>query len=148
MILLAHLIFGALIGQKISNPFLAVILAFLGHYFLDVLPHTEYSIENIEKKQWRRALPDALRVVLDFCLGILLISLFSKNQPIIYMCAFAAVLPDGFTLLNRLLPNKASEAHGKFHQKTHFLKHKKISVFWRVASQVVVVLICVIFLKT
>ena len=77
MILLAHLIFGAAIASKIHNPFLAVVLAFLSHYFLDFMPHTEYDIKNIhliKGKQWRKIYPEILKVLLDFLSGILLIS--------------------------------------------------------------------------
>ena len=148
MILLVHMLFGAWIGQKISNLFLAVILAFLSHYFLDLLPHIEYPIENIEKKQWSKAAPDILRVILDFLLGILLITLFSNNHPIIYICALFAILPDGFTILSYFFPNKILEIHNKFHhQKIHFLKDKKISKFWRITSQVTVVIVSIIMFK-
>ena len=151
MILLVHLLFGAAIGSAIKNIPLTLILAFLSHYLLDVLPHIEYNIENIREKQWRQAMPDILRVTLDFCLGILLISLFSNpstgsGQLIIYICAFLAILPDGFTVLNYLAPNKILKIHNKLHEKIHFLKDKKISNFWRIFSQVAVVIISIILL--
>ena len=148
MILLVHLLLGALIGQKISNPFLAIILAFLSHYFLDLFPHIEYPIKNIKQKQWHKAMPDILRVILDFCSGISLIFLFSKNNPIIYVCAFFAILPDGFTFLGYFLNNKTLKLHNDFHGgKIHFHKNKKISIFWRIFSQVAVAVICVILFK-
>lgn len=148
MILLVHMLLGALIGKEINNPILAIILAFFSHYILDFLPHVEYPIENIEKNQWTKALPDILRVALDFSLGILLIFLFSKNHPIIYVCAFFAIIPDGLSLLKSFAKNKILEKHSKLHQeKIHFLKHKKISNFWRIFSQVAVTVICVVFLK-
>ena len=151
MILLAHLLFGAAIGHIVKNmpgyPLGLIILAFLSHYFLDMFPHIEYNIENIEKKQWRRALPQFLAVGLDFLMGVLLIFIFSNpstisERSIIYVCAFFAILPDGLTILNDFLPNKILETHNNFHQKIiHFLKNKKISNFWRIASQAIVVII-------
>jgi len=139
MILLVHLLFGAATGNLVKNPILAIILAFLGHYILDFLPHIEYSIENISKNQWRKALPDITRVTLDLCLGLLLIFLFSKNQPIIYVCAFFAILPDGLSLLNNITKIQLLKTHSDFHhEKLHFLKNKKISIFWRVSSQLIV----------
>ena len=51
MILLVHLLFGAAVGSSVKNLPIAIILAFLGHYFLDLFPHIEYPIENIRKKQ-------------------------------------------------------------------------------------------------
>jgi len=146
MILTAHLLFGALIGKKISNPFLAIVLAYFSHYFLDVFPHVEYDIENIKKNQWRKSAPDILRVSLDFLLGILLILIFSQNKPIIYFCGFFAILPDGLTILNYFFPNKILKAHNNFHEKIHLYKHKKISNFWRVLSQLIIVIISVALL--
>ena len=138
MILLVHLLFGALIGKEINNQVLAVILAFLGHYLLDLIPHTEYSVENIKNKQWKKSLPDFIKVFLDILCGLPLIFIFSPNNPIIYVCAFFAILPDGLSLL------KHSDFHSK---KIHFLKdNKKFSKFWRISSQVAVVLFCLGFL--
>ena len=148
MILFVHLLFGAAIGSIIKNPFLAIILAFLGHYLLDLIPHIEYPIPNIENKQWKKSLPDFIKVFLDIALGLLAIFLLSKNQPIIYVCAFFGVLPDGLSLLGSAFPNKIAKMHEYFHwDKIHFLKDKKISRFWRVFSQILVAVISVYCLK-
>ena len=142
MILLVHLLFGALIGQKIANPFLAIILAFLGHYLLDSIPHVEYT--KIGSKIGRR---DIVLVATDLLTGLLLIAIFAKHQPIVYICAFFAVLPDILFSLSLILHNKFLTMHEKIHNGVHFLENKKISKFWRIASQVVVATICVVFLK-
>jgi hypothetical protein len=155
MILLAHLLFGAAIGLIIKNPFLAIILAFLSHYFLDLMPHIEYPIDNIRQKQWHKSGPDFLRVILDFCLGILFISIFSghltfSKQLFVYACAFFSILPDGFTVLNYLFKNRLLEVHNNFHRKiihfVNYFEYKKISVFWRISTQIVVILISIILL--
>ena len=149
MILLVHLLFAAAIGSVIKNIPLAIILAILSHYLLDILPHVEYNIENIEKKQWEKSLPQFAKVLLDFCVGILLILIFSNNQPIVYLCAILAIAPDGLSVLNIMFENKFLQAHSRIHQgKIHFLKHKKISNFWRILSQIVVVIISILLFKT
>ena len=159
MILLVHLLFGAAIGYILTtNPFLAVILAFLSHYFLDLFPHIEYGIESLEEKQWQKKLPAILKITLDFCLGVLFISLFSNpstgsGQALIYVCAFFAILPDGFTVLNQIIPNKILKAHDKFHtEKIHFLNQKKISGVpisgsWRITTQVIFFILSIILFK-
>jgi len=173
MILLVHLLFGAAIGSVVKNIPLALVLAFLSHYFLDSFPHIDYPIKNTEKNQWRAILLGAQKVALDFCLGVLLILIFSNNQPVIYFCAFLAILPDGLTVLKYLTPepgNKTSakswaqkkisaiedspqsrskilEAHYRFHQKIHFLKNKKISNFWRVTNQIIFVVISMVLMN-
>jgi len=148
MILLVHLLFGAAIGASIKNIILAIILAFLSHYFLDLLPHAEYSVGSIRKSRWNRALPELLKILLDFSLGIVLIFIFSKNYPIIYICAFFAILPDGFSVISNHFPNEISAIHNKLHlDKIHFLKNKKISNFWRILTQAAIVIISVILLR-
>ena len=162
MILSAHLLLGAAVASKIKYAPLAIILALLSHYFLDLIPHIEYSINNIAKKQWQKSAPDILKVLLDFFFGILLILTFSNNQPIIYIGALIALIPDSLTIISSIYPrsgnpssreflatlNKVLSKHDQFHtKKIHFLKYKKIPTFWRILSQLLVVIISIILLK-
>lgn len=175
MILIVHMLFGAALGSIVKNPALAVFLAFLGHYFLDIFPHIEYlkstegSIKKIKSGKWQEYLPDILKVFLDFCLGILIIFIFSKNQPIIYVCAAIAIVPDGLTVIHNLFPNTILKKHHQIHGgKIHFLKHKKtralnelsarpstkniifsalVSIPFRITTQVLVALVSIILLK-
>ncbi|MDO8486638.1 MAG: hypothetical protein Q7S77_03020 [Candidatus Staskawiczbacteria bacterium] len=148
MILAAHLLLGAVVASKINNIPVAIIMALLSHYYLDLIPHIEYSIKNIKEKQWHKSTPDILKVFLDFLFGILIILIFSNNQPIIYICAFVALIPDSLTVISLIRPNKILSEHDKFHtEKIHFLKYKKISTFWRILSQILVIIISIILLK-
>lgn len=147
MILLAHMLFGAAIGTIIKNPLLGVILAFLSHYFLDFFPHVEYSIENIKNKSLKKSLPDFLKISLDFLAGIAVISFLSNNSLIIFICAFFAILPDGFTILSYLFPNKILKIHDVAHrQKIHFLMYKKISNFWRILTQAAAIVFSILLI--
>lgn len=146
MILLAHLLLGAVVGNYIKNVPLAILLALLCHYALDTIPHVEYSIKNLEEKNWKKSLPDFLKVFLDFSFGMALIALFSKNQPLIYICAIVAILPDATTLLGWIVPGKLLRLHYRFHEKLHYFKYKKIPAFWRIFTQVATVIICVLLL--
>jgi hypothetical protein len=149
MILLAHLLLGAVIGEKIKYLVLAIILSFLSHYFLDLFPHIEYPIENIKNNQWQKSFQDFLKVAVDFCLGIFIIFLLSDNSIKVYICAFFAILPDGLTFLGYFLKNRLIKIHNDFHLKEiHFLKDKKISSYWRFLTQVIVIIISVILLKS
>jgi len=155
MVLTPHFVFGAAIGTLVKNPLLAILLAFLGHYILDSIPHVDYPIENIKKKQWRNVFPEILMVMTDFFIGILIIFMFSDNQPIVYMCAFFSVLSDGLNLLGLYYPNKILNAHTKLHhEKIHFLTNQefikpktkygiKICFLGRIATQIIVVVISV-----
>ena len=162
MILTCHLLLGAAIVTKIKFLPLAFLLAFLSHYFLDSIPHFDYSIKNITGKKWRKSFFDFLKVILDFSLGLFLILVFSKNEPIIFIGAFFAILSDGFNLFNFIFNNKLLQIHYNLHRKIHFLKsfkeshfqieegnyktNKKISIFWRIFSQVLVVSVAIFLL--
>lgn len=146
MILIYHLLIGAAIAVKIKIIPLALLFAFLSHYLLDSIPHTDYSIKNIKEKKWKKCFPDFLKATLDISLGVLIISIFSKNQPIIFVGAFFAILSDGLNILNLIFPNRLLKIHDNFHYKIHFLKNKKISLFWRIFIQFLIILIAVYFL--
>lgn len=146
MVLTVHLLTGAALASKIQPAPLALVLAFLSHYFLDFLPHPDYSIKNIKKKRWNKSYSEFLKVGVDICFGVLLIFIFSKNQPIIYAGAFSAILADGFTLLGLIFSNNFLRHNDNFHEKIHFLKHKKISPFWGIFSQVAVTFLAIFFL--
>ncbi len=149
MILLAHMLFGAAIGAQLDNPYFALPLALLGHYFLDIFPHVEYSISHIKNKEWKKAWPDFLKVFLDFLLALVIIFWFSKNQPLMYACALIAIVPDGFTLINSVVKNKILAAHSNIHEgRIHYLtKQKKFPIFWRIATQVAAIIISIIFIN-
>lgn len=154
MILLVHMLFGAAIGSVVRNVPLAIALALLGHYFLDIFPHIEYldsvehSIKKIKTGRFKNYLPDMSKVALDFLLGILVILIFSKNYLIIYVCALIAAIPDGLTVVSRLFPNKILAEHDKIHnQKIHYLtKKKKFSLLWRISTQFLAIIISIILL--
>ena len=155
MILLVHMLFGAAIGSTVDNAPLAIILAFLGHYFLDLFPHIEYidgverSIESLKNDTWGKKIKNMLKVFTDFCIGLLLIFLLSKNQPIIYLCALIAIVPDGLTIIHALFPRLGLALHHHIHgTKIHYLtKQKKISTFWKILTQAIAVIASIILLR-
>lgn len=151
MIATPHLLIGAAIVSKIKFLPLAFLLAFLSHYFLDFIPHIDYTskdiYENIYEKKWKKFFPDFLKVILDISLALFLILIFSKNQPIIFIGAFLAILTDGLNFLNFVFPNKILKMHYNLHQKIHFFENKKISIFWRIFSQILIVLIAIFLLQ-
>ncbi len=151
MIATPHLLIGAAIVSKIKFLPLAFFLAFLSHYFLDFIPHIDYSAkniyENIYERKWKKVFPDFLKVILDISLALFLILIFSKNQPIIFVGAFLAILADGLNFLNFVFPNRFLEIHYKLHQKIHFFENKKISIFGRIFSQILIVLIAIFLLR-
>jgi len=146
MILLTHLLAGAVIGTKIKALWLAVVLSLISHYLLDLIPHSEYSIKNIEEKLWKKSYIDFLKAGLDLCLGLSIIFLLSDNSPQIYICAFASIIPDGLALLSRIFGFEFLKWHDCFHHdKVHKLKNK-ISDNGRFFAQITTIALLAIFL--
>ena len=146
MVLTPHLLVGATIAARINLP-LGLVLAFLSHYLLDFLPHWEYSIENIQQRLWKKSLPEFLKVFLDISIGTFLVFIISENLVLAIVGGFLAILPDGLVLLSLIFPNKLLTLHDAFMRKTHFLKDKKISLFWGIFSQSLVIAVAIYFLR-
>ena len=142
------MLFGVALASLAKNPYLAIALAILCHYFADLFPHVEYDIDEIKNKDWKKSLPAFFRVVLDGSLGLLLISIFTNKSLIVFVCSFFAILPDGLSILSSIFPNKISAVHDILHlEKIHFLKNnKKISNFWRITTQIIIALISIAIL--
>lgn len=154
MILLVHMLFGAAIGSAINNVYLAIILAFLGHYFLDMFPHVEYiksaenSIQKLKSATIRESLKDTTKVFVDFLLGLLAVFMFSNNSPIIYLCALVAIVPDGITVIHTLFPTKLLTPHQNIHTAIQYLtKQKKFPVAINIATQATAIIISILILN-
>ncbi len=140
MILAAHLFLGALIGTAVKSLPIAILLSFLSHYVLDIIPHTEYSIEKIKSRDWKNSIPEFLKVSIDLLAPLAFILFLSMDLRITFVSLFS-IIPDGLDFLGILFPNRLTQQHRAFHQKIHFLKHIKMPHFLRWASQIVVILV-------
>ena len=87
-----HALTGALIGLSVSNPVLAVGLAFASHFVLDALPHYGPTKQNIAGESFRNYLlvDMALCAVL---VGVLFV-IAHDNWLLASVCAFVATSPD------------------------------------------------------
>jgi len=151
MIATPHLLVGAAIVNRIKFLPLAFSLAFLSHYFLDSIPHIDYTSkdfhENICQKKWKKFFPDFLKIILDVSLAFLLILIFSEKKPKIFVGAILAILADGLNFLNIIFPNKILEIHYKLHRRIHFPENKRVPTFWRILSQIIIVLLAIFLLQ-
>ena len=101
----------------------------------------------MKKKKIKDKLPVIFKIASDLLFGILLVFVLSNNQLIAYIGAFFGILPDGLTIMQNRFPNNFLSFHKKFHtEKVHFLKNKKFSNFWRIATQVIIVAISIAIL--
>ena len=92
-----HALTGALVGLAIVNPVVAVPLAFLSHYVLDMIPHYGRPEPGYIKSLFFRNL-----LVVDAALCLLLVIILAIVQPQYWLlaciCAFLATSPDIFWL--------------------------------------------------
>ena len=157
MILIPHLIIGAIIAIKFNSLPLIIFLALLSHYLLDAIPHIDYSIEGIRKNIRKNFFKDISKIILDVTVGlifIILIQHITRVSPIkLATGAFLGTFPDLLTLLFFKFPkSKILKAHSFFHKKIHFLKEnptpeqiqyraKKYHHSLRISTQIFVVLL-------
>jgi hypothetical protein len=141
-----HILVGAAIAEKTQNPFLGLFFAFLSHYFIDFIPHEEYSVNGAEKI-WKTPLKEILKVAADLSLGFLIVFMLSKNTILALAGGFFAIIPDMLTFLFYIFPkNKLLNIHYDIHvNKIHIFK-TKIPFFWRIFTQIAVIVISVFFL--
>lgn len=150
MILSAHILAGAAIGVRFQNPILGIFLAFLSHYLLDMPPHREYSIDTIKERRWKDSYLDFLKIFLDASSAFAIIFFLVGDNPMAYLGAFAALIPDGFTLLMHIIfpQNPLLAKHFNFHIKFNEIGAKlKVHAVWEVLSQVTVAALAIYFLR-
>lgn len=150
MILLVHMIFGVAVASLVKSPYLAIVLSLLSHYFLDLFPHIEYPIDNLKniRKNFKKAIPELFYLFIDFALGVLFIFILTDRSLIFFICGIVSIVPDSLTVLSVIMPNKILKVHDKFHRQViHFLRDKKIPNFYRISTQVLVVIIAFLILQ-
>jgi hypothetical protein len=94
-----HALTGALIGLSVSNPALAMPLAFLSHFACDAIPHYDPDhLENVERLQSKKFIREFLVVGAVICFAIVLCLALTKPKHWVTaaVCAFLATSPDLF----------------------------------------------------
>ncbi|MDO8639596.1 MAG: hypothetical protein Q7R53_01600 [bacterium] len=148
MIFTSHMLAGAAVASNISSTPMAITLALFSHYLVDSIPHSEYSIKNIQEGKWKKSYFDFLKIFLDFSVGIILILILSKNPFIAILGGITAILPDGLTFLGFIFPNnKILSLHQKIHyQGAHYWRNIKISSLGKFLAQVLIISLSIFFL--
>ncbi len=90
-----HAIVGAAIATQISNPFVALPVAFFSHFVCDKLPHWDVMTDK-KKSKSLIVIESGIDVVLSLALVWLIFISFLKftNPALLFTSAFAAQLPD------------------------------------------------------
>ncbi|MCX8015703.1 MAG: hypothetical protein N2692_00070 [Patescibacteria group bacterium] len=112
MILSVHFITGAAITKIIPNKLIAYPLAFLIHFLLDALPHTDYSLRGISSG-WKKKnfYESVFSLILDTLFGIAFIIIWAMafdnfNITSALVGGFLGILPDFLNLISYLFHNK------------------------------------------
>lgn len=143
MLLTPHILVGAAVASKFSNPLLGLLFAFLSHFLLDRIPHWEYSIETLKQIKTRGVkfcLPELKKIFIDIFGGcvILIIAVHASSNNIPFWAwalgGFFGMLPDGLTALLFAKRGNGKALHVLlyaplklffiFHQSIHYSKQK------------------------
>lgn len=149
MILTPHILVGAAIASKTSNPVLGLTLAFLSHYLVDAIPHTDYAIAHVTRrkinfsafKEFFLALSD---IVGGLILVYLLVSRNGHDQLYLLMGGFAAALPDSIHASSYVFPPRIIKILNVGH--TLHSKYKNPPIFLGVLTQVGIIIISTLVL--
>ena len=153
MLLTPHTLVGVAIATNISNPFLAIPLAFISHFLGDKVPHWDFY-SNTKKEDrvtgWR-----PLAVMGDLAIGVAVgvsyttYFLWVKQDVALaisaFICGIASVLPDalsGLTIIGGK-ENKFLGILNKIQSKMQF----QAPLPWGILTQVAVILISLYFIK-
>lgn len=151
MILTPHILVGAAIASKTANPVLGIFFAFLSHYIIDAIPHTDYSIESLsEQKRDQTALKEFLCALTDVAFGLALVyflTLGGKDASLLLAAGFAAALPDAIGVLgNYFVPRPLLNIVNAGH-KLH-AKNKKPPLLLGAGAQLSISIVAVVLILT
>lgn len=147
MILTPHILVGAAIGLRMKNPFLVFITAFLSHFVLDAIPHTEYDVSVLKEKPNKKFIAPCLKILVDFVCGLGIVFFISKTilrlEPSynLVLGIIFSVIPDAFTILFWQTKNKFFKNLTNFHifhSKRIYPQAKPISKILGILSQVII----------
>lgn len=92
---LNHGLTGAVIALAVKNPYIAVPMAFLSHFIVDIIPHWDYGIKNKAGTFSRKF---NLLLTSDFLISVLAMIILAILSPahkwLIWACMIAAASPD------------------------------------------------------
>jgi SNF family Na+-dependent transporter len=160
MILTPHAIVGATLANIFpDDPALGFGLAFVSHYVLDILPHTEYDIGNFYDKKTRtlnnifknkRTFVNFLFIVVDFIVAVILCVLLfvrsEKSAVVTFMGILGGLLPDFFQFMYFKFKGEPWKFYQNIHDKLHKIIKVKNEKFWGTFLQIIIpILILVIY---
>ncbi|HUT96413.1 MAG TPA: hypothetical protein VMW82_02510 [Candidatus Paceibacterota bacterium] len=159
MILLPHIITGAVIGAKTQNFGLIIILGFLIHFIMDRIPHWDYSIKGVQDfrktRNFKKLIITLIKIGIDGLIGLLIVflTLWQKEQLnfnyllFVLFGIFVSVLPDIiFAFFILFMPTHLLKNYLDFHYKYLHLKKEGGITFLGLSAQIaVIIFVLVVF---
>jgi len=140
-----HAVVGAAIATAIPNPFIAIPLAFLSHFALDMTPHWNPHISTELKKYGEVTQKSKNIIYLDLALSAAL-TVFIASRALPDTGHFLTIGTAGFA---GILPDVIEAPYFFLHWKTKFLENwlkfqksiqNDVGVFWGLSTQLVTVI--------
>lgn len=126
-----HMLTGAVIAAAIQQPLLAIPLAMISHFPLDMIPHFGVLASNSSERNKHPFTLAVVAVDVLLVLGALILIPFAFNESVSWwvmaLAMFAAWLPDLVWLAPFWHDHRGHERSKDMHWLTHF--HRKIQWF-------------------
>ncbi len=136
MMLLSHVLAGAVIGVKVESPIAIALTGFLSHFILDFIPHWNFARpRKIHFNEFFRIWPDLIASTLIYAVFLLV---FANQWKLITLGVFSAILPDLLSLLDN---TKLAKTTFKWFYNLHERVQHEIHIVPGIAVQVFFILI-------
>ena len=156
MLILAHSTVGLFIGTVVPNPVLSFFLAWLSHYVLDFIPHSDTGYFKSAEKDWLKNKRVVAWVFVDAFLSIILLYLviikteFTLSLIAGYLGSLGPDILDNSPFWSRTLHTvpviqwEHKHIHNHFHNTA---KEKKVFIFLALASYAINIGLIIYLLK-
>lgn len=151
MILATHALVGAAIGEKVSNPWLIIILSLITHFALDTFRHGDYVSKDSRIKDTIGKF-----IIFDFSIPLIIILFYiflrhpnSDALRNMIIGILASILPDILTFINWIFKLDFLRSYYKFHSSLHKYPSSSPERAWTLRNarnDILISLIAIIFL--
>ncbi len=136
----SHAIIGTFIAVRFIDPVVAVSLAVVSHYLLDIVPHWDSGTNRRQKSEKRfltEAIIDAsISLVVSFLIYYYIFGL--TNYFYLYLVVGFSLLPDIVTMLTRFVFKKKSPLWN-WNNRLQSKLNQKLALPWGILTQIIVI---------
>ena len=158
MVIIPHMLVGAVIGAKIKHIGLIIVLALLSHTILDKIPHYDYGYGEIKRfqanKSYKILFIHFLKLAIDGLIGLLIISSIIWYKNIIkleYLLPISigilvSILPDIFLGTSVLFKQDSKKFMVLYRNIAHHPRKRRKPTLFRIGTQILVSIITILIL--